>query len=306
MKNKILIVMCLVFTFGCKKTTTDASADIQENAQQVGDAMASIDEAGGSGGSIAQMQFENSLKKTFARYGADDTIAVSGLAQLALPSAEAVSCFGYGWGSCGGASGTTLVRNFNNCTVGAATLSGDVTLVWGGGATSCSLASTSQYITRVPNFTLSGRRGATLTVSKTGTIGQRLTWTSGSGSNKVFNFTNDGINRKFTAPSATVLYDQTTTVSGTITVTGTSRTSRVISGGGSLVVTNNLNANVCTYTPTNVTWGGATCNCPTQGSWAGSCTDGKTTTLNITGCGTATYTEGTVSTDVTFDRCASN
>ena len=306
MKTKFIILLCLVFTFGCKKNSDDAGNDIQESAQQVGDVMASIDESGGSSGSLAQMQFENSMQKTFARYAPDDKPVVGAFAQLALPSAEAASCYGSGFGACGGTSGTTIVRNFNNCTVGSASLSGDVTLVWGGGATACSLASPGQHITRVPNFTLSGRLGATLSVTKTSTIGQRLTWASGTSTSKVFNFSNDGINRKFTAPGGSVLYDQTTTVSGTITVTGTTRANRVINGGGSLVVTNNLTANVCTYTPTNVTWDTTQCNCPTQGSWSGSCSDGKSATLTLTGCGLASYTEGSETTALSFDRCASN
>ena len=306
MKTKLILIMCLAFAFGCNKEAIDDGSDIQESAQQIGDVMASIDESGGGSGAIAQMQFENSLQKMLARYAPDDTPARGALAQLALPVAEATSCYGFGFGSCGGASGTTIVRNFNNCTVSSASLSGDVTLVWGGGASACSLTSPGQHITRVPNFTLSGRRGATLSVTKTGTIGQRLTWASGTGTSKVFNFSNDGINRKFTATNSTVFYDQTTTVSGTITVTGTTRASRVINGGGSLVVTNNLTANVCTYTPTNVTWDTPTCTCPTQGYWSGSCADGKSTTLTLTGCGVANYTEGSETVALSFDRCASN
>ena len=188
--------------------------------------------------------------------------------------------------------------------MGAATFSGDVTLTWGGGTNvDCTLGGTAgTHITRVPNFTATGLRGATLAVTKTGTIGQRVTWNSGASPNRVFTLSNDGINRKFTTASAVVLFNQTTVTSGDITVTGEARTNRVMNGG-SLRVTNNLTSVVCSYVPTNVTWAGTTCNCPTSGSWAGSCSDGKTTTLNITGCGTASYTEGTTTQTVTFDRC---
>lgn len=302
MKKLLLVSICLVFAFGCKKKDDGSDADIQENAQQIGDVMASIDETGQGSGSISSMQIDKESERLYARFlPEDDSPGV--FARLALPSAEAVSCFGYGWGSC---SSNAVTRNYAGCTVGTATVSGSVTLNWGNGATSCTLSTAGQYITRVPNFTLTGRRGGTLAVTKTGSVGQRLTWASGTGASKVFSFTNDGINRKITLPSSNVLFDQTTTVSGTITVTGTTRASRVIGGGGSLIVTNNLTANVCTYTPTNVTWDSTSCNCPTQGSWSGSCTDGKSATLNLTGCGTADYTEGSETTSLTFDRCASN
>lgn len=304
MKNKALGLICLTLVvFSCKKNGIDSSAaDIQETAQQVGDTMASMDEAGRSSGSIASL--EKSLQNSFDRYAPNESTDTATVASFFLPKAEAVSCFGYGFGSC---SSNTLVRSYNNCTIGSATLSGDVTLVWGGGAASCSLGSSGQHITRTPNFTLTGRRGATLSVTKTGTIGQRLTWASGSGSSKVFNFTNDGINRKFTDSNSNVVFDQTTTVSGSLTVTGIDRNNRVISSsGGTLKVTNNLTSVVCDYTPSNVTWSTTTCNCPVAGSWSGSCSDGKSTTLDITGCGTANYTEGADTQSVSFDRCSSN
>jgi hypothetical protein len=304
MKIKILgLIFLALINFGCKKNATDSSAvDIQETAQQVGDTMASMDEAGKSSGSIAS--FEKSFQNSFDRYAPNESTDTSSVASLFLPKAEAVACFGFGFGSC---SSNTIVRNYNNCTIGSASLSGDVTLVWGGGAAACSLSSSGQFITRTPNFTLTGRRGATLSVTKTGTIGQRLTWASGSGFSKVFNFTNDGINRKFTDSNSNVIFDQTSVVSGTLTVTGTDRNNRVITSvGGTLKVTNNLTSVVCDYTPSNVTWSSTTCNCPVAGSWSGSCSDGKSTTLDITGCGTANYTEGSETQSVSFDRCSSN
>ena len=118
---------------------------------------------------------------------------------------------------------------------------------------------------------------------------------------KSLQFSNDGINRVFSIGS-TILFNQTTATSGDITVSGTTRSNRIMSGG-SLNVTNHISAVVCNYVPTNVTWASGTCNCPTQGSWSGSCSDGKTTTLTITGCGTATYTEGSDTEAVSFDRC---
>lgn len=288
--------------FGCKKAELTSSPDIQETAQQVGDVMASIDESGGSTGNIASYKdkdterMQNSVRQSFARY-APNEMNESMVAKLFLPQANAATCSGAGFSSCSGTN--TIVRSFNGCTVGTAVFSGDVTLAWS--VAGCTLTAPTQTIKRVPNFIVTGRRGATLTVSKTSTVGQRLTWASGTGTDKVFTFFNDGINRTFSVGS-TVFFNQTSATSGDITVTGTSRTNRVMSGG-SLNVTNNLTSVVCNYVPTNVTWASGTCNCPTMGSWAGTCSDGKTATLDITGCGTANYTEGSDSEAVIFDRC---
>ncbi len=287
--------------FGCKKAEVTTTTDIQETAQQIGDVMASVDETGGSTGSIASMKdterMQNSVRQSFNRF-APDEMNENMIAKLFLPQAQAASCAGAGFTGC---SGNSIVRSYNGCTIGSATFSGDVTLTWSGAA--CAVTVPSESITRVPNFTISGRRSATLTVAKasSGGIGQRITWASGTGASKVFNLSSDGINRIF-AIGSTVLFNQTTATSGDISVAGTSRTSRIMSGG-SLNVTNNLTSVVCNYVPTGVTWASGTCNCPTQGSWSGSCSDGKTTTLTITGCGTATYTEGSDTEAVSFDRC---
>lgn len=273
--------------------------------------MASIDESGRSSGTLAQQTLENSLQKTFDRYApGEGAINKSALAAMAIQKAEAISCFGSGFGSCSSPS-MTVTRNFNNCTVNTATLSGDVTLRWiGSSVTTCAYGGVSDTLVRSPNFNLTGRRGATLSVTKAGTYGQRLTLTAGYpiNSSSVFSFSSDGINRKFTTTTGSILYDQTTSTSGTLTVTGNSRSNRVITstGGASIKVVNNLTSVVCNYTPTNVTWNTTACNCPTQGSWSGTCSDGKSATLTLTGCGSATYTEGTDSVSLSFDRCASN
>lgn len=288
--------------FGCKKAEVAATTDIQETAQQIGDVMASVDETGGSTGSIASMKdterLQNSVRQSFIRFAPND-INENMIAKLFLPQANAAGCGTASFAPC---SSNVIIRSFNGCTVGSAVFSGDVTLTWAGGLGSCSMGTTpGATITRVPNFTVTGRRSASLAVTKTGAFGQRIELVTAAGTNSVVKFTNDGINRVFSIGS-TILFNQTTATSGDITVTGTSRSSRVMSGG-SLNVTNNLNAVVCNYVPTNVTWAGGTCNCPTSGSWSGSCSDGKTTTLVITGCGTANYTEGSDTEAVTFDRC---
>lgn len=299
--NQKFLFLCLsllILSSGCKKNAEDtAAADVQETAQQVGDVMASVDESGGNSGSIASFD-GRSVENTFERF-APGTYDHKSVASLIVPEAQAAACTATNnFSSC---SSNVITRTFGGCTVGSATFNGTVTLTWGGASTGCVMSAANDHVTRVPNFTVTGRRSATLTVTKTGTIGQRVTWTSGSGGSRVMSFTNDGINRRFSL-SGTTLFDQTTSVTSAITVTGTSRTSRVMSGG-TLQVVNNLTSVTCSFSPTNVTWAGGTCNCPTSGSWSGTCTDGKSVTLDINGCGTANYTEGSTTTSVSFDRC---
>lgn len=312
MKKLVLIWIVSLCVVGCKSSDEEAvETDIQETAQQVGDIMASMDEQGGDDGSVASLQ-NYKFQKTFERFNQEPPLpTATNIASMLISNAEAVTCYtsgtGTGWGSC---SGRVITRSYNGCTIGAATLSGDVTLTWAGAGSACDWAgspSAGSTITRVPNFQLTGRRGATLAVTKTGTNGQVLTYVSGSGSSMVLNFTNDGIRRKFTSALNATLFDQTTTVvsSTPLVVTGNSRTSRVMNGGF-LTVTDTLNGVICNFSPSNVTWNSTSCNCPIQGSWSGSCDNGKSTTLTLTGCGTANYTEGGDITSVTFDRCSSN
>lgn len=305
---KFILILLIPFLFSsCKITAIPTeSADIQETAQQIGDVMASVDEVGGAGGNIASNTIQNSIEKTFNRYapGELDESHKSMIANILQPKANAASCSGVVF-SC---IGRVLTRTFNGCTIGSAVFNGTVRATWGGGGdgTSCSLGTIagSATITRVPDFEITGRRGAVLEVTQVGTIGQRLTWTTGTGTNpKTFSFTNDGINRKFTLPDTTVLFNQTSTTTLAIGITGASRANRVMNGG-SLLVRNNITNSECTYIPDNVTWTTG-CNCPTSGTWNGTCDGGaKTSTLVLNSiCGQATYTEGTDTQSITLDRC---
>ncbi len=304
MTTKIVLIFSIMFVLSCKKEVQ--VNDVEETAQQVGDVMASIDEAGGQGGSIASL--ENDIQRTFEKHAPNEVPTKSMMASLVLPEARAAgACYdsiSSGFSSCSSVSGTpTVVRTFNSCTIGSATLSGDVTLAWSGAG--CSLVSAGQNVKRTPNFTLTGRRGATLTVSKTGTFGQKITYMSGSGTSKVFELVNDGIRRKFTSSLGQTITDHTTTTQSAISMTGTSRSNRVLNGGV-LRVTNNVSSNYCDFAPTNVTWSSTACNCPISGSWTATCLGGMSATIEITGCGTARYTEGSDVNDVTFDRCISS
>lgn len=293
MKQYVLFLLAIMSlglsTTSCNKA--NSAADVAEAGQQIGDAMASIDEAGGSSGTLAHQE---TLRKTLRRLAPEDNWL-----QSFLPQAFATSCAGSGFSSC---SSNTIVRNYSDCTIGSATFSGSTTLTWSSGATSCTLNSVGQYISRDPEYSVSGLRSATLNVSKVGTYGEKLTLANVSGGGvKTFNFSNDGIRRVFTLSGST-LFDYTTTTTQDLVITGSSRGSRTISGG-TLHVKNNVSGTSCDYTPSNVSWTSSSCNCPTQGSWTGTCSDGTSTSLTITGCGSAELVMGSDTNDLSLDRC---
>lgn len=297
--NAFYVISSFLLLTGCTPILQDLSANsatIEETAQQVGDVMASIDESGGSSGNLAG--YQKSFDKMYATYVPSTKLET--LFDSLNPTVVAASCSSGTFSTC---SSNTITRTFSGCTVGSATFNGTVSLAWSGSSTNCQMGSTSDTITRTPNFTMTGRRNATLYVTKpSGSTGQVMTWTSGSTSaTRIYSYANGGINRKFVLNS-TALFDQTTATTTPLTITSSLRYNRVLNGG-SLRVTNNLTGNVCTFSPTNVTWGSSSCNCPTQGYWTGSCTSTGSITLEITGCGTGTYTEGNDFTSVTFDRC---
>jgi len=299
-RSLYFIVIAFLVLPSCTPILDDevsSASIIEETAQQVGDVMASIDESSGaSTGNLAG--YQKSFDKMYAKYVPSTKLET--FIDSLNPTAVAASCSSGTFSTC---SSNTITRTFSGCTVGTATFNGSVSLVWGGSSTNCQMGSNNDTITRTPNFTMTGRRNATLYVTKpTGSIGQVMTWLSGSSSaTRTYSYANYGINRKFVLNSTT-LYDQTTATTSALTVTSALRYNRVLNGG-TLRVTNNITGNVCTFSPTNVTWGSSTCNCPTQGSWSGSCTSTGSVTLEINGCGSGTYTEGSDITSVTFDRC---
>jgi len=314
-QNKILSSLFIptsVFIFSACvpiSNTNSTLTDFTEVAQPVGDLSSSIDEMGGDNGAIAYVRPQD---KFYKRSG----LSTEGtyLAWLnPIQRAYAAACSATGtFGSCsnGGSSTSTIIRTFGGCTIGNATLEGTVDLSWNPGTgtvNNCQMATTGAFIEREPNYTVTGLRGANLAVTTTGVHGQEITWTSGTGNPgdpKIFSFTNDGIERKFTNASSVVIFDHTTETTSAITVTGSSRSSRVLSGG-SLNVIDNLTGVTCTIVPTAVTWSSLTCNCPISGTWSGTCSDSNSYSLSLTGCGTGTLTYGTNTQSVTFDRCYS-
>lgn len=239
MKSQIAIatlVFAVTFSVGCNKD--ENAADIQELGQQIGDVMASVDESGGSSGNLASVMNANS--KMMARLAPPSILERLN----PLPRANAAACYLTStFGSC---TNNVITRDFADCTLGAATFSGTVSLTFVDDSVNsdCQITEDNHSITRVPSFTVTGRRGATLTVSKTATVGQKITRTSAG----VFTFTNDGIRRKFDLPGGGTLLDYTSQTTSAITISGATRASRTMTGGA-LQVTNNLTDNVCTFVP---------------------------------------------------------
>lgn len=297
MKMKKIILMSLMSTMLVACSNNDeASQANDETGQQIGELMAAVDESGGESGEISLIE---SNQKTFYRLSPKDSQRPF-WKNILDPNAYAVSCISAStFGSC---DSNTVTHAFDDCTFLLAKFDGTVTFTWGETSTNCQLQAIGDTITREPEYTVTGLRGAELAVSKTGPVGQRLTWVDGADDDKEFEFTNDGIRRIFTTSRGTTLLDFTTKTTAAIGVKGTKRSNRIIDGG-ELKVTNNKTDVSCTYTPTNVRWT-STCNCATSGSWTGTCSDGRTTSLELTGCGTGDLTMGDDhKVEIEFDRC---
>lgn len=296
--NKLLILILAISLASCKKASEDNySVDTTAEAgQQVGDAMASIDESGGTtNGSIAQIDFKAN-ERAFARLAPKEISTSQALLKRLVSPANAVSCNAVSFSNC---ASNQKVRSFDGCsTFAGGQMSGNVTLNFSGsGASSCTIPNASDVVSRVPNFSITGLRGATFSVAATSS-GQSLTRTGATS----FNFTNSGIRRSFVTPKGETILDITTATGSAIQVTGNSRANRTLSGG-SLVVTNNISGVSCTLTPSSVQWSSG-CNCPTAGQWTGSCSDSSQFTVAFGGtCGEATVTKGSGSSTIVMDRC---
>ncbi|MBC7752948.1 MAG: hypothetical protein H7Z71_01840 [Moraxellaceae bacterium] len=266
----------------------------EEMAQQIGDALVSIDESGGkSDGSIAKFN-PTGYEKAFARLKPKGM----NISDLLIPKSFAATCSATPF-SCNPGTGVAT-RSFTDCTLaGGGTTTGSVTLTFTGtGLSSCTIPMANDKVTRSPNYQIAGFRGAVFKVSAVST-GQSLTRVNATS----FNFSSTGIRRTFTTSSDKVVLDMTSLTTGPISVTGATRGLPRTLNSGSLMIIDNLTSISCTMSHTNVAWG-STCNCPISGSWAGGCTDG--TALQVvygSTCGQAVVTKGSVMKTITMDRC---
>ncbi len=302
MKLHTAMTVSLITTtllFSCNKTLDDSNYTVDstnEAAQQVGDVAASIDESGGATSGAITTNEINSYQKTFARFINKDFSAPRALFSIAVPQAQAEACNVVNFGTC---TSGTRTKTFNSCSSnGGGTISGNIILAYAGTHTNlCNISSASDSVSRAPNFTISGLRGATFKVATVG-IGQTLTRV-GAGS---FTLTNAGIRRTFVTPKGTTKLDITASTGSAVTITGDARNTRNMNGG-IILIKDNLTDVTCTLTPNNMAWT-SSCNCPTSGSMSGTCSDSSTfaVAFNST-CGESTVTKSGVDTTVTLDRC---
>ncbi len=294
LKKYILVIASIFLLAGCG-SQEEASVDISsELANQVGDFMASIDESYGSTGSAFSVDDSLINSESLFLEKISPTPLSLQISRKLISQANAASCFGQGF-SCSAGVNT---RTFSGCTVGAATFNGSVAINWLTSA-SCAEVAGVNTVRRNPNFSVS-KGTATVSVYKTGTNGQEISWT-GTASPKTVTVTSDGIRRTATADGSTV-YDVSTSTVGSISVSGTTRVGRRITGG-TLRFTNHLNGEVCDVTPSNVVWG-SSCTCATAGSWSGNCTMNGAFNVTVSSCGAGSVTYNGQSRSVTFDRCS--
>lgn len=250
--------------------------------QQIGESMVSLDES--SGNSSGTMMVNNPMA-------------------IVRTSILEASCNGASFGACGATASATAVKNFNGCTIvgGLVSVSGSVSLTFAGsGANACTMPLVGDSVSRVPAFTASLPGGAGSFAMTALSTGQTLTRTASS----TFAFSDSGIRRVYTAGNGSVVADMTTSTTSDISISGTTRTDRVVNGG-SIQITDNLNSQSCTVTPNNVAWTSTSCNCPTSGTWTGSCTTNESIAVEYTStCGRVNSTIGSTSKTLTIDRCS--
>ncbi len=260
--------------------------DTEEVANAAGDVMSSFDEAG-QGASFAYLP--RLQRKDFT-----EPTLFQQLSNALIPSAHADACTLQTFSACSAGSRSKM---FSSCSIGAATLDGTVTLTFS--QMDCSVMNVGDYVTRNADFTLTGPRAATLTVSSDGG-GQKVTKTTSGWAYTVL-----GMHRVAKDSKGNEVFNIDTKTLTDISVTGPKRAGRVMNGG-QLQITHNLAHYTTVITPNNVTWDG-TCNCAVSGSWSGTVTNeaGKSEDFNIeiTGCGKATVTTQKQTKNVTFDRC---
>ncbi len=285
-------VALVALSAGCRK---EGVSDQGQIGAAVGEVMASADESANGSATTAMLpalpvlRAPDLLRPPLWRRAVD--------ALTLIPSAHAASCLPVTYSAC--AAGVRTAA-FDNCNVGIITVDGSVNLTFSDAAV-CNIATVGDSVNRTGSLTLSALGGSLAITTPGG--GQTLTRTATG-----FSFAVPGMERVLTLPSGRTLFDiSTMTPAGApLTITGTSRSDMVITGG-TLVVTHNLAGYSVSLTPDNLTWT-PTCNCASSGSLTGTVSggkeDGKSATVTLTGCGTADVTIDGDTESVTLDRCA--
>jgi hypothetical protein len=294
--GRILFLMLAVAAGvgGCRKQALPGD-DTDQIGAAVGEVMASVDEAAQGSTTTAMLPRPPVLRTPAALHGPAWRRAVDAV----LPSAYAGACGASTFSSC---DAGVRSRSFADCTLGVATLDGSVTLTFTRTA-ACALVSDADAVTRTADLTLTGPYGGTLEITSPGG-GQTLTRTSNG-----FTFAVAGMRRVLTGAGGHTLWDVSTRTTAPLVITGSSRSDLVIASG-TLEVSHNVGGYKVSLTPSNLTWT-SSCNCAVSGSLTGTISgggrlDGKSATIELTGCGEADVTIGTDTNSITLDRCASD
>lgn len=284
LRASLVLLAAACLTQGCGR----GLEEVEEIAQNAGDALASFDEAA-QGGAFAQRMFP--LQPAHLRPGKLDE-AWGWL----LPQAHAAggSCWLETFSAC---SSGSRVRSFDSCKIGLSTLTGSVTLTFSDTA-GCKMEAAQASLTRTADFTLTGPKGAAVQVSAPGG-GQTVTRTADG-----FTYRVGGMRRVGTGTAGATLFDVSTKTLEDITITGTRRANRVLNGG-KLEVTHHKRGYTVVLAPESLTWNG-TCVCPVSGKLTGTVTAGGSgsVTVQMTGCGTAKVTTPGETREVTLERCS--
>lgn len=295
MKSILLSLFMSFFLIGCG-VLNFSEAGFDESTQSVASAFSTLD------------QMSSGIQTA--------TRSVSSLVDGLRPPQKR-SCLAGSFGVCegGGSRSRYRERTVDCTTAGGAEWAGTIRLDFTGN--NCRMDQLEETLTRTlpSNLTVTATRG-TITVStdsKTtwdGTEvggGQRLTLTDLDTRANTFSYEVLGVTRSAKTAADVELFNisRHTPDGEAMTVTGTDRNNRTVTGG-KLQVFHNLLAYTAEWVPTDVTWE-ETCTCPVSGSVAGTLTGSQTGSLNVTfnSCGTATVTRDGESQQVTLDSCSS-
>jgi len=285
-QGALALAITITAAAGCRKTA-GGDDETGQIGNAVGDSMASLDESVSGGTTTAMLPFRrvpDELRGPLWRRAMDAVV----------PSAYAASCGSTAFSACNGGVRT---RDFGNCTLGLATVSGTATLTFT--QPSCVVTAAGDAVTRTADITLTGLYGGTLEVTSPGG-GQTLTRTAAG-----FNYSVGGMERVLTGPGGRKLVDIATSTTAPIVVTGSSRADLDIVSG-TFVIDHKLAGYMVTLTADNLTWTNS-CNCASSGTLtgmvAGGKHDGKSASVTITACGEADVTIDGVTDAVTLDRC---
>jgi hypothetical protein len=275
---------------GCRKEPT--GSDDGQIGAAVGEMMASLDES-------AQGSVTADLLPLLPALRIPDALRGSlwhRAAETLFPSAEAATCGEAAFSAC---SAGMRTRSFSSCSLAmVATLDGSVSLAFTARPL-CTMAVAGDAVTRTASFSVTGLYGGMLTVTSPGG-GQTLTRTATG-----FEYKVGGMERTLTGPAGRTLFDITAQTTAPIEVTGSSRADRVIVSG-TLQVTHHLAGYAVSLTPDHLAWS-AGCNCAVSGRLtglvSGGAHDGKSATVELTGCGEADVTIDGQTESITLDRC---